>query len=167
MRLTNKSPYSATANSSFHLFVHAIGCANARPRSVNARMVGEVNVGDILANAGMLNHVRGTRSCLQPQFFRGPDSVMAPPTPAQVAAQAQADQADRLNVNQAGEEQLEAEPTENHPHAWWAYLSGFSGVVPENVMQPLYVAWSLIPNPRPGTVGEFLKTIGSRDCVRR
>ncbi|EAT45713.1 AAEL003033-PA [Aedes aegypti] len=38
MRLCSKSPYSATANPNLHIFVHAIGCANLRARSINSRM---------------------------------------------------------------------------------------------------------------------------------
>lgn len=74
MWLTNKSLYSATINCAFHLFVHTIGCANARIRSINSRLVGEANVNDVLANARMLNYVRGSRNTLQPQFYSGPNS---------------------------------------------------------------------------------------------
>ncbi|XP_021712746.1 uncharacterized protein LOC5576883 [Aedes aegypti] len=70
MRLCSKSPYSATANPNLHIFVHAIGCANLRARSINSRMVGDVNMPDTVANAAVLNYVRGSRYNLQPEFYR-------------------------------------------------------------------------------------------------
>ncbi|EAT48856.1 AAEL000114-PA [Aedes aegypti] len=77
MRLCAKSPYSATANPNLHVFVHAIGCANLRFRSINSRMVGDVNLADTVANAAILNYVRGSRYNLQPEFYRR-GSTMAP-----------------------------------------------------------------------------------------
>lgn len=163
MRLTNKSPYSATINCSLHLFVHSIGCANSRTRSVNARLVGESNVSDVLANAAMLNYVRGSRNALQPQFYRGQASGLAATRPEATPGVHEVGAADENGdlVSEASVDLLAVdEPAENHPHLWWKYLCDLEGKIPKLIMNRLYVAWSLLPNPRPGSMGEYLKNIG-------
>lgn len=65
-------------------------------------------------------------------------------------------------VSEASEDLMAVdEPTEIHPHLWWRYLCDMDGQVPRKIMSRLHVAWSLIPNPCPGSMGEFLKNVGT------
>lgn len=59
------------------------------------------------------------------------------------------------------------EPTESNPQLWRRYLCEIDGRVPRKINNRLHVAWSLIPNPRPGSMGEFLKNLGTAALATR
>ncbi|EAT38605.1 AAEL009525-PA [Aedes aegypti] len=164
MRLCTKSPYSATANPNLHIFVHSIGCANLRVRSINARMVGDVNLADTIANAAVVNYVRGSRYNLQPEFFR-PGSIMAPEgARAGLEEQSAAGSLDLELMSEAGVMegmQRAAEPADMLPHSWWKFIVANQATVPAYIIGPMYVAWTQISSVRSGTIGEHLKAFGA------
>ncbi|CAO1325729.1 unnamed protein product [Diamesa serratosioi] len=49
--LADKSPYSTAANPNLHLFIHIVGCCLAKPRSINAKLVGKPDLLNVLTNA--------------------------------------------------------------------------------------------------------------------
>lgn len=164
MRLCSKSPYSASDNPNLHVFVHSIGCANLRVRSINSRMVGDVNLADTVANAAILNYVRGSRYNLQPEFYaRG--SSMAPDgeRPAQ-EAQSVAGSID-LEVMSVGGAieglQRATEPSDTNPASWWEFILVNWSTVPPYITGPIYAAWTQIGTVRSGSIGEHLKSFGA------
>lgn len=160
MRLCSKSPYSASANPNLHVFVHSIGCANLRIRSINSRMVGDVNLADIVANAAILNYVRGSRYHLQPEFYTQ-GSGMAPEgdRPAQEDPSV-AGSIDLEVMSEAGAVeglQRAVEPTDTNPASWWQFTLANRSTVPPYIVNPMYSAWTQIGTVRSGTIGEHLK----------
>lgn len=163
MRLCVKSPYSATANPNLHIFVHAVGCAGMRTRSINARMVGDVNLTDTVANAAVLAYARGSRYDLQPEYYRH-GSVMAPkPRRATTEEGSVAGTLDFDLLSDGGlveGMQKAAEPDGAAPHLWWQFIVSNKSMVPAYIMEPMYAAWNKIGVVRAGTIGEHLKALG-------
>lgn len=162
MRLALKSPYSAGTNSSFHLFVHSIGCAGSALRSINSQHIGSVCVTDLLANAAILHYVRGHRQELLPEFYNEGDQKL------KIAVQTGADaEQEDISIDLQGgsddAEELEkmAEPQTKSPGDWWEYIARRGGNVPAHILRTTYYAWYKSPALRAKSVGEFLKQYAS------
>lgn len=123
-------------------------------------MVGDVNLADTVANAAILNYVRGSRHHLQPEFYsRG--SAMAPDGDRVVAEKASAAGSIDLDImSEAGAVeglQRAVEPTDTNPESWWQFIQANKASVPPYIVGPMYAAWSQIGTVRSGSIGEHLK----------
>lgn len=162
MRLSNKSPYSATANTNLHNFVHAFGCANARERSINAKKVGDASIAEITANVAVIHYVCGTRHNLRPEYNRGADTDLALPP---IVEARERDNGEEMDVEADGESTVleemlrQDEPADNQPHSWWKFIRRNKSVVPAYMMRTLYMAWRLNAVVRQGSLGEHFKNI--------
>lgn len=54
MKISRKSPYSASVNPYLHMWIHSYGCLKSTTRSYNAKMVGEINTDIPLKNAAFM-----------------------------------------------------------------------------------------------------------------
>lgn len=69
LRLAEKSPYSASANPSLHLFIHLIGCAYGVKRSINALYVEPRGIKSILSNVYLFLYAHERTGDLQAQYY--------------------------------------------------------------------------------------------------
>lgn len=73
LRLAEKSPYSASANPTLHLFVHLIGCAYHIKRSLNALHVESQGLKSVLSNVFLFVYAHERTRDLDPQFYATED----------------------------------------------------------------------------------------------
>lgn len=69
LKLAERSPYSASANPTLHLFVHLIGCAYHIKRSLNALFVDPQGVKSILSNVFLFVYAHERTRDLDPQYY--------------------------------------------------------------------------------------------------
>lgn len=69
LKLAERSPYSASANPTLHLFVHLIGCAYHIKRSLNALYVDPKGVKSILSNVFLFVYAHERTRDLDPQYY--------------------------------------------------------------------------------------------------
>lgn len=82
-------------------------------------MVGDVNLADTVANAAVLNYVRGSRYNLQPEFYRTGSSMAPDQAREAFEAQSAAGSPDFDLISEAGVlegMQRAVEPADTHPH---------------------------------------------------
>lgn len=75
MRLSHKSPYSATVNPNIYLWTHVVGCTMKLKRSLNARMLEKANLHFTITNAAVVAYCLANTSSLTLQFANKADEI--------------------------------------------------------------------------------------------
>lgn len=75
LKLSEKSPYSASANPSLHMFVHLVGCAYGVKRSINAIFVTPEGIKSILSNVYLCVYAHSRMGDLGAQHYGKSDEA--------------------------------------------------------------------------------------------
>ncbi|WAK77077.1 MAG: nucleoprotein [Longquan Niviventer coninga ledantevirus 1] len=134
MGVSDKSPYSAQANPSIHLFCHAIGTLLHSRRSINARMGPEVDTMSTIKNAQVVAYVLSTCPTFAKGFTKSLDTI----------------------PGLASKEVMGELPGEPDPDRWFDYLSEQGFKIPLPIEQHSHDAARSLTNLRPDTVGQHL-----------
>ncbi|AJR28279.1 nucleoprotein [Barur virus] len=134
MGLSDRSPYSAQMNPTFHLFCHALGTLMHSRRSMNARIAGEVDVTNAVVNAEVVAFVLNRCPTFTKAYTEDLESV-----PTVVA---------KSVVGQM--------PTGPDPDLWFEYLAQKNFILPEEIKRFAHERASGLTGIRPDTIGELI-----------
>nr|WCD55362.1 MAG: nucleocapsid protein [Adumi ohlsrhavirus] len=138
--LSVKSPYSASVNPDLHFFYHVIGCCSGIVRSRNARMVGQPEILNILANAVVLHGVMGNFATMGQQF-----------NPTGIPVELDESEQDPIDI--IAEDDM---PQEKDSSLWLGYVMGKHGRIPQKIIKRAAREWREHADTREETVGRFL-----------
>ncbi|AJR28542.1 nucleoprotein [Nkolbisson virus] len=132
--ISDRSPYSAQMNPTFHMFCHALGTLLGSRRSMNARIAGEVDVTNTLTNAEVVAFILNRCPTFVKAYTEDLESV---PTAQHKAV--------------AGKM-----PTGPDPDMWFEYLAKLNFVLPDEIIRFAKERASGLSNIRPDTIGELV-----------
>lgn len=144
--LSNRSPYSITANASLHYFIHVIGCVMGMTRSMNARLVGQIPMGALNINGLMAGFAMCSVAMVKPHFA---DKGVIPDT-VQVI----------IEADEEGEEGVDSDPLPDdlNPYKWYGYLLTHKRQLSNKAKLYLSPQLKSLNAPREGSIGHYLKT---------
>lgn len=151
MKISRKSPYSASVNPYLHMWIHSYGCLKSTTRSYNARMVGEINTDIPLRNAVFMYVAKGQGGDWKRQIVYKGD-----------VGHKQTFVVPDGEVDTKKGKKREKIPPPPKPEAryWHRYIMAHGGDLPPHMWESVVKALSSIPNPRSQSIGEYLRRWG-------
>lgn len=170
MKLSEKSPYSATVNSAMHLFAHAIGSAMMLTRSINAAFIPCNNQQGVLENAILFFYAQRKTLGYTPQFYSASekgevDKILKRLADISRAVGSTADPSGERETAEGSEGfaspsqivvELAKEPPTRDGLAWYKWIVEYKCQTPPEITDLVYTRLSSIKTPREGTIGDQL-----------
>lgn len=176
MRLSEKSPYSATVNSAMHLFSHAIGSAMMLTRSINAAFIPCNNQQGVLENAILFFYAQRKTLGYTPQFYTAEekpevDKILKRLADVSKAVASNADPSDERAREEGSEGfvaptglivELAEEPKTKDGLAWFEWIAEYKCQTPSEITDMVYTRLAAIKKSTGGY--DRRSTIPYRDC---
>lgn len=167
MSLAAKSPYSAVLNADFHMWVHTIMATWKNKRSMNARMVGVVNLSNTVLTASVFAYALYRTLDIGTQY----DEDGGVSHYQEVAAQRALEEEEVTEEEPATEAENAViqllipkalpEPEGLKGDLWLAYIKDKGCRVTDPMMKYIGSAWRDFKQPREGSVASYLLSMAN------
>lgn len=147
------SPYSAKSNPNMHTLVHVFGSGQGDQRSINARLLPDAKMPEIITNAIWLIWLRRGQTTLAPQFYDPEEETLVQ---------------DLKNIMIVGGDSSYTMTGNMSPLEYYVKVLGprsYGADIPKVVRHRALVMWSAITNPRPDTIGKYMKDYADKELA--
>lgn len=151
MKISKKSPYSASVNPYLHMWIHCYGCLKSTTRSYNAKMVGEINTDIPLKNAAFMWLAKGHGGEWKRQIvYKGDEAQNHTFVVPDVEGEAKkGKKKDKIPL-----------PPKPEARYWHRYVQANGNDLPPYMWDMVGKTLASIPTPRSQSIGEHLRRWG-------